>query len=289
MSLGHKGVGMKKSINYWSFEGGTQGSKPLAQAFAEAREKGFEAVEVCLGGAGDLTQETTEKECKAIKNEAENAGVEIASVATGLYWQYSLTDDQEEVREKARLITRSLLQRAAWLGVDAVLVVPGAVDVFFKPDAAVVPYEVVWERSLEALKGLARFAEKVGVAIGVENVWNKFLLSPLEMRSFVDEIKSDYVGVYFDVGNVLPFGYPEQWIRILGDRIKRVHLKDFKRSVATAKGFCDLLEGDVNWPEVMQALKEIGYDGYVTAEMMPWRPDLLDVTSKAMDKILGRP
>jgi len=274
---------MKKSINYWSFEGG----KPLAQAFGEAKEKGFEAVEVCMGDAGDLTPETTEDECKAIKKEAEKAGVEIASVATGLYWQYSLTDDREEVREKARGITRSLLERAAWLGVDAVLVVPGAVDIFFKPDAPAVPYDVVWKRSLEALQELAPFAEKAGVAIGVENVWNKFLLSPLEMRSFVDEIKSDYVGVYFDVGNVILFGYPEQWIRILGDRIKRVHIKDFKRSVATAQGFCDLLEGDVNWPQVMKALKEIGYDGYITAEMMPWRPDLLDVTSKAMDKILG--
>ena len=274
---------MKKSINYWSFEGG----KPLAQAFGEAKEKGFEAVEVCMGDAGDLTPETTEDECKAIKKEAEKAGVEIASVATGLYWQYSLTDDREEVREKARGITRSLLERAAWLGVDAVLVVPGAVDIFFKPDAPAVPYDVVWKRSLEALQELAPFAEKAGVAIGVENVWNKFLLSPLEMRSFVDEIKSDYVGVYFDVGNVILFGYPEQWIRILGDRIKRVHIKDFKRSVGTAQGFCDLLEGDVNWPEVMKALKEIGYDGFITAEMMPWRPDLLDVTSKAMDKILG--
>lgn len=274
---------MKKSINYWSFEGG----KPLAEAFGEAKEKGFEAVEVCMGDAGDLTPETTEDECKTIKSEAEKAGVEIASVATGLYWQYSLTDDREEVREKARGITRSLLERAAWLGVDAVLVVPGAVDIFFKPDAPAVPYDVVWKRSLEALQELAPFAEKAGVAIGVENVWNKFLLSPLEMRSFVDEIKSDYVGVYFDVGNVILFGYPEQWIRILGDRIKRVHIKDFKRSVGTAKGFCDLLEGDVNWPEVMKALKKIGYDGYITAEMMPWRPDLLDVTSKAMDKILG--
>ena len=279
---------MKKSINYWSFEGGLQGAKPLAQAFAEAREKGFEAVEVCLGEAGDLTQETTEKECEAIRREAETCGVEIASVATGLYWNYSLTDDRDLVREKARIITRSLLERAAWLGTDAVLVVPGAVDVFFKPDAAAVAYEVVWERSLEALEQLAPYAEEVGVAIGVENVWNKFLLSPLEMRSFVDEIKSDYVGVYFDVGNVLLFGYPEQWIRILGERIKRVHIKDFKRSAGTAKGFCDLLEGDVNWSEVMKALKEIGYDGYITAEMMPWRPDLLDVTSKAMDKILGR-
>jgi hexulose-6-phosphate isomerase len=279
---------MKKSINYWSFEGGGKGEKPLAEAFGEAKEKGFEAVELCLGEAGELTPQTTEEECKAIKKKAEGAGVEISSVATGLYWTYSLTADQEEVREKAKDITRALLERAAWLGVDAVLVVPGAVDIFFKPDAPAVPYDVVWKRSHKALQELAPLADKLKVAIGVENVWNKFLLSPLEMRTFVDEIQTDYVGVYFDVGNVLLFGYPEHWIRILGERIKRVHIKDFKRSVGTAKGFCDLLDGDVNWPEVMKALKEIGYDGYITAEMMPWRPDLLEVTSKAMDKILGR-
>lgn len=106
----------------------------------------------------------------------------------------------------------------------------------------------------------------------VENVWNKFLLSPLEMRSFIDQFHSINVGAYFDVGNVLLSGYPEQQIRILGSRIKRIHIKDFKLSIGTIDGFVDLLEGDVDFEAFKKALAEIGYDGFVTAEMLPFVP-----------------
>jgi len=115
-----------------------------------------------------------------------------------------------------------------------------------------------------------------------------FLLSPLELRDFIDSAKSRYVGAYFDVGNVLLTGFPEHWIRILGRRIKRVHFKDFKRSVGTVQGFCDLTKGDVNWKAVMKAFKDVGYDGPAVAEMMPPDKTLLLRTSKAMDKIFGR-
>jgi hexulose-6-phosphate isomerase len=171
-------------------------------------------------------------------------------------------------------------------------VVPGAVGVDFVPGSEVIRYDVVYDRALEAIRSLKPVAEQVKVVVGVENVWNKFLLSPLEMRDFVDKIASEYVGVYFDVGNVIATGYPEHWIRILGKRIKRVHFKDFRRNVGTLDGFTDLLEGDVNWQEVMAAFREIGYEGYVTAEMIPpysHHPEaLIYTTSKAMDFILGR-
>jgi hexulose-6-phosphate isomerase len=111
------------------------------------------------------------------------------------------------------------------------------------------------------------------------------------MRDFIDGFQSDFVGAYFDVGNILPYGLPEQWIHILGSRIKRVHFKDFKNSVGTLDGFCDLLEGDVNWPEVMSALNAVGYDKWVTAEMGMYRlypAAILPITSVAMDFILGR-
>lgn len=143
--------------------------------------------------------------------------------------------------------------------------------------------------------------------MGIENVWNKILLSPLEMRDFVDDIGSRYLGVNFDVGNVVLTGFPEHWIRILGRRIKRIHLKDFKwefvpdvKKLSSFKGFakgqcwgtkaafCDLGAGDVNWREVMKALKDIRYRGPVTAEMLPPEPGVLRRTSKAMDVILGR-
>src|SRR5690606_27691514 len=122
---------------------------------------------------------------------------------------------------------------------------------------------------LEAITGLASHAESAGVSIAIENVWNKFLLSPLEMRSFIDATGSSYVGSYFDVGNVVVNGYPEHWIRILGHRIKKVHFKDYRRQAGGLHGFVDLLAGDVNYPAVVEALKAIGYNNFVTAEMIP--------------------
>jgi L-ribulose-5-phosphate 3-epimerase len=125
----------------------------------------------------------------------------------------------------------------------------------------------------------------------VENVWNKFLLSPLEMRRFIDEIDLPSVGVFFDVGNILLYGFPDQWIRILGKRIKRVHVKDFRTQVGTLHGFTGLLQGDVDWPAVIAALTDIGYDSYLTAEVLPayrYHSDrLIHECGAAMDAIMG--
>ena len=156
---------------------------------------------------------------------------------------------------------------------------------FFLPEAEVIPYDVCHDRASEALRQILPAAEQAGVALCIENVWNKFLLSPLEMRDFMDSFNSEMVGAYFDVGNVLLTGYPEHWIRILGRRIKRVHIKDFKRSVGTVEGFVDLLEGDVDFQAVQQALSDIGYDGYVTAEMLPFEPGRPERTAQAMKEI----
>jgi len=278
---------MIKTISYWSLKGGLEATRSIKSAMREAKNKGFEGIELCLALTGELTPKTTKRQCEQILKDADKIGIQVPSLASGVYWDISLTDNKASVRNKAQAITRAYLQKASWLGVDAVLVVPGAVDVFFKPEAPVIPYEVVWERSQKQLKALAKTARKFKVTIAIENVWNRFLLSPVEMAYFVDSIGSRYVGCYFDVGNVLPFGYPQDWIRTLGSRIKRIHIKDFKRAVGNVNGFCDLTEGDVPWPEVMKALKDIGYNGPVTAEMMPYRPTLLDLTSKAMDWILS--
>ena len=120
----------------------------------------------------------------------------------------------------------------------------------------------------------------------METVWNGFLLSPLEMRSFVDEIASDYVKVYLDAGNVWHYGYPQQWIRILGKRIARIHVKGFKRSVGTLAGFCELQDGDVPYPDILQALREIGYDSYLTGEIES-APGAVQRTYDALQKILS--
>ena len=177
------------------------------------------------------------------------------------------------------------------LGADTVLIVPGSVAVEFVPDRPIVPYDVAYDRALEEMKKLAPIAEEYKINIGIENVWNKMLLSPLEMRDFIDKIGSDYVGSYFDVGNVVITGYPEHWIRILGKRIKKVHFKDYRCNPGGLNCMVDLLSGDVNWPEVMKAFADIGYDGWAAGEMIPQYqhcPDqLIYNTSKSMDAIYG--
>ncbi len=183
------------------------------------------------------------------------------------------------------------LEVANQLGATGILVVPGAVEVFFNPDMEVVQYDLAMQRVEEAVRELVPVAERNKVAIGIENVWNKMFMSPLEARDFIDKIGSEYLGWFFDVGNILAIGMPEQWIRILGNRIKKVHVKDFRRNVGTLDGFVDLLEGDVNWPEVMRSLREVGYDDFLIAEMIPHythAPEArLANTSLALDKIMS--
>ena len=277
---------MKKGISIWSFP-----DQPLKESFALAKEAGFDGVEVALAESGELGLNVTEAELLKIKKDAEEAGVELYSVASGLYWDYWLTDNSEETREKAKRIVKKQLEVAKTLGADTILVLPGCVNAFSDPDKKV-DYALAYERSLAALNELKGYAEELQVNIGLENVWNKFLLSPVELRDFIDKIASPYVGSYLDVGNVLQSGYPEDWVRILKDKIKKVHFKDYRVAAGGLHGFVDLLAGDVNYPEVMKALEEIGYDGWVTAEMIPaythYPEAIIYNTSYAMDKILGR-
>ena len=200
---------MKKSINFWSFVG-----KDVYEAMELAKKAGFEGIELAIMAEGDLTPESTDEQLARIKEKADSLGIKIPSLASGLCWGASFTSDDPAEREEAHRIVVSQLRAAKALGADTILVIPGSVSVEFVPERPIVPYDVCWDRALAAMKRLAPIAEEYGVHIGIENVWNKFLLSPLEMRSFVDAIDSDYVGVYFDTGNVMYSGYPEQWIRI---------------------------------------------------------------------------
>jgi len=278
---------MKKCISYWAFPGGGDGSKDIGQFLAEAKAAGFEGVELCFAEGGELNLYSSEREVRAIAEKAAEAGIEIASLATGLFWQYSLTSDDPATREKAREVVRRGLQIAAWSGAGALLTIPGVVA---SPICAErVQSDIARERASAALKELAPVAEELNTHIALENVWNGFLLTPTEMAAFIDSIGSPYVGAYFDVGNVLVQGLPQDWIRVLGRRIRRVHLKDFRVAVGNINGFVDLLTGDVEWPEVMAALREIGYDGPLTAEVFPYKhcPEvLISNTSAAMDAIL---
>ena len=278
---------MKKGISIWSFPAGT-----LKESFALAKDAGFDGVEVALDLDGEVSLKSTDEELLAVKKQAEEAGIELYSVASGLYWDNWLTSDDEAERERAKAIVRRHLEVAKILGCDTILVVPGSVNAEFAAPGKVVDYKTAYERSLAALRELAPYAEKLGVSIGIENVWNKFLNSPIEMGDFIDKIGSDYVGSYLDVGNVLFNGYPEHWIRALGKKIKKVHFKDYRCAAGGLYGFVDLLAGDVNYPEVMRAFEEIGYDGWVSAEMIPnykyYTEAIIYNTSLSMDKILGR-
>ena len=278
---------MKKGINIWSFPQGT-----IKENLTLAKNAGFEGVELALNGTGELSMESTESEIKEVKKIADDLGLSLYSLSCGLCWDYRLSDDDENLREKAKDMIKKQLDTAKILGADTVLVIPGAVNVEFSFPEKKVAYDVVYERAVKGLNELKAYAESLKVSMGLENVWNKFLLSPMEMRDFIDKIGSEYVGSYLDIGNTLYCSYPEDWVRILGKRIKKVHFKDYRLQAGGLHGFVDLLAGDVDYPEVVKALNEVGYDGWVSAEMIPNYKHHTDAiiynTSYAMDRILGR-
>lgn len=180
-----------------------------------------------------------------------------------------LTSTDPAVRERGVEVGTRLVAAADALGAGAALVVPGQVD-------AGTPYEAAYENALDSVRALAGVAADRGVTLAVENVWNNFMYSPLEFRRFADEAaEAGPVGAYFDVGNVRRFGHPEHWIRILGERIVRVHVKDYDTDAGDASGFTYPLQGDVDWDAVVEALDDAGYDGWITAEVPPYptRPD----------------
>ncbi len=254
---------MLKGINQWAFPN----DMPAAQAMAMAARIGYQSFEVCVGETGPVSLEITEAEASALRREADRLGLTIPSVGTGLGWQYPMTSPDPVVRAKGIETTTQALQIAKWLGANTVLVVPGIVS----PE---ISYEAAIENALAAVQEMVPAAEKIGVTIGIENVWNKFLLSPVEMRDFIDQCESEYVGAYIDTGNIILYGYPQQYLRILGPRVRAVHAKDFRASAGNFDGFVMLMEGDVNWPEVVAALKEIGFDGSLTAEYGPYTHSL---------------
>ncbi|MGE6257132.1 sugar phosphate isomerase/epimerase family protein [Heyndrickxia sporothermodurans] len=273
-------MGLKKGINAWCFPESIE----LEKLFHQAKEHNYDGVELNLSDddSSPLNLSSSDEDLMKISDLAKQYQLELPTIATGLHWKYSLTANEPKIREKGKDIVKKMLEVGSIFGAKSILVVPGVVE----PS---VSYDLAYERSLVALKELAEIAKDLRVSIGVENVWNKFLLSPLEMRDFIDKINSDFVGAYFDVGNILQYGYPEQWIKILGERIRAIHVKDFNCSVGNINGFVPLLAGDVQWDKVVLALEEIHYDGYITPELMPYQnspEQLIKHTSHSLDEIL---
>ncbi len=266
-----------KAINYWVL-GGFEGKKTAYKAIDDASQMGLDGIELTFGDC--LMEDITKNECGNILKYAEEKGIGLKTLAAGFYWACSLGSDNPEEREKAIVFSEKYIKVASWLNIDRILVIPGAVDVAWDKSRPITSYKNVWDNATDSLKKVLPIAEKNGVIICLENVWNKFLLSPMEFKIFLDQFNSDYIGIYFDIGNVLLNGYPEHWIEILKDRIKAIHFKNFKREDCggTLHGFGDdILDGDVNYNNILEELKKINYSGPITAEMIPFSrlPDLI--------------
>lgn len=273
---------MKMGISVWAFPE----SWDLKTIFIAAKKAGFDGVEVSLSEQGEINLNSSFNDMQKIKDLAKEIGIELYSLASGLYWQYPFTDNDFKTREKARNIAQKQLEIASWLGCRTILIIPGVVHADFIPDCEIVDYDIAYERALSAIVKLKAYAEEFKIFIGIENVWNKFLLSPLEMRDFIDKAGGNFVKSYFDIGNAALNGFPEHWIKILGPRICNVHIKDYRHDA----GFVKLLDGEINFPVVMEELRKIGYDGWVTAEVDGYRhyPDLTAVnTSNSLRRILN--
>ena len=261
--LKEKGEDMKQGVSFFTFGEDVN----LKEAMGQCAKAGYEGVELIVSETGELNMKTTEKEMLAMKDMAEGMGLSICSVGAWNLWANNLVSDDKKIAAYAKDIVRQQITAAAVCGADTILVVPGYVGTPFGP--GIVSYDVAYDRAQEALSELSEFAAQMKVCIGVENVWNKFLLSPLEMKRFLDEIGSDYVGAYFDVGNIIYIGYPDQWIRILGKRIKKLHFCDCRFDSCGLSMFVDLFEGDVDYEAVMHAVRDIGYDDWAVVEFLP--------------------
>ncbi len=270
-------MGYFKAINYWVL-GGFEGGKDPYKAIDDAKNFSLDGIELTFGDC--LKEDITEDECKKILSYADEKGIGLKTLAAGFYWGCSLGSEDSTEREKAISFTEKYIKVASWLNIDRILVIPGAVDVAWDETRPVTSYQNVWNNAVDSLNKVLPMAEKYGVVICLENVWNKFLLSPMEFKIFLDQFDSEYIGIYFDVGNALLNGYPEHWIEILKGKIKAIHFKNFVRDDCggTLHGFGDdILIGDVNYGNVLKELRKIQYSGPITAEMIPFSrlPDLI--------------
>lgn len=280
---------MRKSITLRAFPA----SMPTMARVRLAREAGFVGVEVNLEATEEFSLDASEQTLVALQRAIADEGMVVSAAYCREQWLNPITSQSAETRARGAAIVEKLLRAATFLQTDTVLVVPGAVDnSVFAANPEIVPYDIAYNNAQQVLRDLAaRVAPVTQVTLAIENVWGKFLQSPLEMARFIDEIESPWAGAYFDVGNILRTGYPEHWIRILNQRIRRVHFKDYRLASGDLTGFVGLLQGDVNWPAVMDALRAINYDGWVTAEVLPayryYGERLIHETSAAMDAILS--
>ena len=275
---------MKKSINAWSIPGDVS----FEAMFEKISAAGFDGIELNVdaphASAHNLSTETTDAELAELRALSEKYALPIVSISSSLYGGL-LGSPDAETREKGKDLMRTHIKCARALGADGILVVPGGVG-------GSVSLAKAYEYNILPLREMREEIMEGGIFVGLENVWNGFFMSPFDMRSFIDAVDCPLVGAYFDVGNVAVTSAPEHWIEILGDRIGKVHVKDFHCTHGRYSGwFVNLLEGSINWDAAVNALKAAGFHGYLTAELgvMGQCPDYLyEITSSALDIIIGK-
>ena len=246
-------------------------SMPLKDRFKLAIDCGFEEMEC-------PTMED-QKEAEAVKKAADAVRLRIHSVMNQAHWKYPLSSSDPAVVATSMKGMQTSLRNARLWGADTVLLVPAVVN-------ADTSYQDAWTRSQKQIRELIPMAAEMKVVIAVEEVWNKFLLSPLEFARYVDDFRSPWVKAYFDVGNVVLVGYPQDWIRTLGKRIVKLHIKDFTFAKRDAR-FVPLREGEIDWPAVYKALSDIGYRGTATVELPGGDRQYLMEVSRRLDLILN--
>ncbi len=283
---------MKKSINLWAFPYPDRMS--LKECLQLAKDAGFDGIELNYDLDSDLSPKSGTKEFTEIRKMAEQIGIDISGVCSFLFWPYPLTSNDPAERAKGMELAGKMTQAAHDLGTENLLVVPGAVHMPWREDHDPTPNDVCLARAKESVDKLLPQAEKLKVHLNMENIFfNGFLLSPMEMVDFVDSFDSPYVQVHFDTGNIMEYQFPEHWIPILGKRIKNVHLKEFtkKGTDHSLEAFRPLLDGTTNWPAVLDAFDQVGYDGYLTFEYFhPYQhfPEaLIYQTADSLDRMLG--
>lgn len=275
---------MKKSIMRGTLPFPSPNNPSLVKMLDPLKKAGFEGIQLgVMDQVGELTPRTSNADVAKLAKACRDAGIEPHSIYGGITF---FREDEGE-RKRALEQSKRVLELAAGLGATTILIHPGGLS----PS---VPYDDCWKFAVEGLNALKRQAESTHIRLGLENVWNRFLMSPLEFKRILAEVDSPSVGIWFDIGNVVVFGYPEQWIRILGRKpIVGLHIKDFKRGPSdhfgTYDGFVPLFHGSINWPVVMRELVNQGIDEYLVTEVsLGYQPlpDALKEISHQLDVLM---
>lgn len=275
---------MKRSINAWAFPD----TWDFEKVFKTASELGFECIELNVdlaGGAHSFNYESDEKVYSEVKALIKKYGVAVESVSTGAYWSTPAFGSADPAKSaEAVKVMRKQIEVARGIGADTILIVTSLAD-----DTT---YENSFKNTIKLFRDMEAEIKEAGINIGIENVWNQFFLSPHDAKYVLDAIDNPLVGIYFDAGNMIEFGRPEWWIEVIGKYIKKVHIKDFKKSSTYHLGgeWCSLFAGDADFESLIPALKAAGYDGPVSAELFndgsKTPEEFLSEIADAMKKII---